>query len=226
MLTKPFTAALVACSLAGLAACPAAAVTITFDNLGLGIQLSNQYAALGATFSANAFSGAGSSSSQEPWATNTDMSIGSINNGVVGRDFDNLGNPPLASGNFVHRLLGWQTEDGDPSFWINFSTPVTSISVLFVGVSGSNNSPDTRLFVYNGNTLLATVSKDLPGNNVAQYSLSFAAPLITRVAVAPGSFNDWVGVDNVVFAPVPELGSAWMLAMGLAALGLAWRRRR
>jgi hypothetical protein len=40
----------------------AAAVTINFDNLAAGTVLSNQYAGQGATFSPNAFAGAGSSS--------------------------------------------------------------------------------------------------------------------------------------------------------------------
>ena len=57
-----------------------------------------------------------------------------------------------------------------------------------------------------------------------QFTLSFSAASITSVRVTPGWFNDWVGVDNVVFAPVPEPATYAMMALGLAAL-LAFRRR-
>ena len=39
-----------------------------------------------------------------------------------------------------------------------------------------------------------------------QFTLGFAAASITSVAVRPGTFDDWVAVDNLVFAPVPETG--------------------
>jgi hypothetical protein len=46
------------------------------------------------------------------------------------------------------------------------------------------------------------------------------------VAVRPGTFDDWVAVDNLVFAPVPETSTYAMMALGLAALGIAARRRK
>ncbi|MDQ2779320.1 MAG: PEP-CTERM sorting domain-containing protein [Pseudomonadota bacterium] len=196
-----------------LGAAQAGAVTITFDELAEGTTLSNQYAAMGAVFSPNAFTGAGGPSGQD-WATNTDMTITSIDTGDVG----GLGTPSLVSGNVLHSFGGWLNEDGDGSFSIDFSTPVNSVSMDFAGVA---TPADVQLFAYNGATLLGTVAGTV---TTGQFTLSFAAASITSVAVTPGSFDDWVGVDNVVFAPVPEPASYLLMGLGLATL-LAFRHR-
>ena len=195
-----------------LAAAQAGAVTISFDDLAAGTILSNQYAAQGAIFSANAFSGAGSSSSSQPWATNTDMAIVSS----TGADVGGLGLPSLVSGNILHSFNGWLGENGDPSFRIAFSTPVTLVSATFAGVS---TPADVRLFAYDGTTLLATVT----GTTAGQFVLSFIGSTITSVVITPGSYDDWVGVDNIVFQPVPEVSTYAMMGLGLALL--AFRRR-
>jgi hypothetical protein len=200
-----------------LAASPAWAVTITFEDLAVGTVLSNQYAAQGVTFSANAFTGPGSSTSLQPWATNSDMTIvSSAPGGDVGVF---LGTPPLVSGNVLRSFTNWLGEDGDASFLMSFSTPINSISVTFAGVSAA---ADVTMWAYNGATQLGTVS----GATVGQFTLTFAAAAITSVAVRPGSYNDWVGVDNVVFAPVPETSTYAMMALGMALLGLAVRRSK
>ena len=211
---------LLAMSVLGLAAATSAsAVTINFENLAEGATLSNQYAAQGVTFSADPFSGAGSSTSLAAWATNTDMTIVSS----IGTDVGGLGTPAVVSGNVLRSFDGWFVEDGDPSFLMSFSTPISSISVDFAGVSVS---ADVRLFIYNGASLLATVAGTSAASGNKQFTLSYSAASFTSVAVAPGSFDDWVGVDNIVFAPVPETSTYLMMALGLAALGLVARRRR
>lgn len=202
----------------------ASAVTINFDNLADGTVLSTQYAAQGVTFVANAFTGAGSSTSLQPWATNTSMVVTST-------DLGGLGTPSLASGNLLHAFgstyTGWLSENGDPSFFMNFSTAISSISVTFAGVS---TGPDTRIFAYNGNTLLATIAG--PTTTTGQFTLSYSAASITRVAVAAGSYNDWVGVDNVVFTQVgatpavPEPATWAMMLVGFGGMGAAMRYRR
>lgn len=198
------------------AASPAWAVTITFEDLVAGSTLSNQYAAQGVTFSANAFSGPGTSTSGEPWATNTDMTVVSS----TGADVGGLGTPALVSGNILRSFNGWLSEDGDASFLMTFSTPVASVSMDFAGVS---SGPDVTLWAYNGATLVGTTSGSV---STGQFTLGLAAAAITSVAVRPGSFNDWVGVDNIVFAPVPETSTYAMMALGLALLGVAARRRK
>jgi PEP-CTERM motif len=202
-----------------LAASQASAETLTFDDLAVGTVLSNQYAAQGATFSANAFTGPGSSTSGEDWATNTNMSIVSAG----GTDVGGLGSPSLVSGNLLRGFSGWLDEDGDPSFRITFASEATNFSATFAGVT---TGPDVRLFVYNGTTLLGTVAGAGAATTV-QFTLSYSAGPFTSVVVTPGSFDDWVGVDNISYtlSPVPEAGTWAMMGLGLSALALVRRRR-
>lgn len=194
MSTQLFRRALLAgliLSLTVLQSAVAAAVTINFDSLAVGTVLSNQFAAQGATFSPNAFAGPGSSSSGSNWATNTDMTVVSSS----GTDVGGLGTPSLVGGNILRSFAGWLNEDGDPSFLVTFSTPVSSFSATFAGVSTGS---DVTVWAYSGATLLGAVS----GATAGQFVLPFAsATPITSVAVRPGSFNDWVGVDNITFTP-------------------------
>ncbi|MDC8772607.1 PEP-CTERM sorting domain-containing protein [Roseateles albus] len=204
-----------AASLTLLNAGPAAAATtvITFEDLVEGTPLSTQYNALGVNFVANAFSGMGSSSSGQSWASNTDMTVTAI-------DLHGFGGPALVSGKLLHSYSGFLNEDGDASFWINFSAPVGSVSMDFAGIS---KPADTRLFVYNGSTLLGIVSAS---GSAGQQTLGYSATSITKIGVAAGSVADWVGVDNLKFeaaAPVPEPATYALMAIGLGAL-LAKRR--
>ena len=201
-----------------LAANQASATTLTFEDLAAGTILSTQYAALGATFSPNAFSGPGSSSSGKAWATNTDMSIVAS----TGADAGGLGTPALVSGNILHSLTSWLNEDGDASFRISFAGTATGFSAAFAGVSVIE---DVSLFAYNGAVLVGTVSGSGTGTGTSQFVLSFAGP-VTSVAIRPGSFDAWVGVDNISYtlAPLPEPGSYALMGLGLVLL--AFRRRQ
>lgn len=207
-----------------LAAGQASAATITFEDLAEGATLSNQYAGIGAIFSANAFTGAGGPNGN--WATNSDMTITSSVTGDVG----GLGTPTGAvSGNVLHAFgnivaNGWLSEDGDPSFLITFTTPVSFISAAFAGVF---TPADVHLVAYNGATLLANIVSLLPAGTNSQYVLSYSAPMITSVAITPGTFNDWVAVDNITFTPaaaVPEVSTYAMMALGMGLL--AFKRRK
>jgi hypothetical protein len=198
-----------------------AQTVITFDagdpigGLAAGATLSNQYAAYGVTFAPNAFTGVGSSSSGEAWATNTNMTVVSS----TGTDVGGLGAPSLVSGNLLHSFSGWLGEDGDPSFRASFSSAISSFSADFAGVTTGS---DVRLFAYNGSTLLGTVA----GSGTGQFTLSFAAAAITSIVVANGSFNDWVGVDNITYtvAAIPEPETYALMGLGLGVV--AWARRR
>ena len=194
-----------------LTAVCASATTINFENLAVGTILSNQYA--GVTFAANAFTGA-------TWATNTDMTIVSS---LAGGDVGGLGTPPLVSGNLLHSFNGWLAENNDPSFRISFASAINAFSATFAGVSVPAS---TRVFAYNGATLLGTVAGSVTG----QFVLSFSAPSITSVVITPGDFGDWVGVDDINYTAavvgVPEPETYALMALGLAAIALARRRAR
>ena len=200
-----------------LAAAQAQATTLTFETRATGTTLSTQYASLGATFSANAFSGAGSSTSGQPWATNTDMTIVSS----TGSDVGGLGTPAgLVSGNVLRSFNGWFGENGDPSFRITFSGPVTGFSAAFAGVA---EPADVTIWGYNGATLLGQSASTV---TTGQFVLSFPGT-VTSVVIRPGSFFDWVGVDNITYtlSAVPEASSVALMGLGVMTL-LAVRRPR
>ena len=183
----------------GLAATQAQAITINFDDLAPGTTLSNQYAALGVVFSANAFSGAGTSSSGERWATNTDMTVVSL----AGIDVSGVGSPSLVGGNVLRSVNGWLNEDGDASVLMSFSTPMTSVSVTFAGVG---TPADVRLLTAGGQVLAA-------GSTMGQFVLTYSSSTaFSSIAMTPGSFTDWVAVDSTTVTPVPEAGKSAMLA--------------
>ena len=195
-----------------LAAGQASAETITFETLAVGTVLSNQFA--GVTFTPNVFTGLGTSTSGADWATNTDLTIVSS----TGTDVGGLGTPALVSGNILRSFSGWLNEDGDASFRVSFAAPITSFSATFAGVSTAS---DVTMWAYNGTTLLGSISGVTPG----QFALTLNGASITSVVVRPGSFDDWVGVDNITFTPaVPETSTYAMMGLGLALL--AFRRRK
>ncbi len=177
----------------GLSAIP---ITITFDSgdpiggLVSGSVLGSQYAAAtGATFSANAISGSGGATGN--WATNTNLTIADAAGSGVG----GLRAPSLVSGNLLHSINGWANEDGDASFRISFANPVRDFSATFAGIKTAGS---TRVFAYNGATLLATVAAARTGQQVVSVS---GVGLIASVAVTPGDYSDWVGVDDITFTP-------------------------
>jgi PEP-CTERM motif len=195
-----------------------AATVITFEDLAEGATLSNQYSALGVTFSPNAFTGANSNSTSQPWATNTNMII-------TGIDLGAGGTPVLSSGKLLHSFNGYLNENGDPSFLATFSNPINFFSADFVGVFTPG---DVTLVAYNGSVIIGTsVVAAASCAPTCQTTLSFSAPSITKIAVTPGSFADWVGVDNITFTQVTAVPEPSEVAMMMSGLGvLAWMRRR
>jgi hypothetical protein len=203
----------------------AAPILITFDagdpigGLIPGATLGDQYAASGVTFVANAFTGSGGANGN--WATNTTMNIVS----ATGSEGGTLGTPGLVSGNLLRGLAGWLSENGDPSFAALFSTGIHTFSADFAGVTYAS---DVRLLAYQGQTLVDSVFGTVSSG---QFTLSVSsASLIDRVVIVPGSFADWVGVDNIRFdtlaADVPEPATMAMMVLGLAGLAVARRRQQ
>ena len=52
----------------------------------------------------------------------------------TGADVGGMGTPALVSGNILRSFDGWLAENGDASFLITFSPPVTIFSATFAGV--------------------------------------------------------------------------------------------
>ena len=214
-----FAAALMS---AAFVSAPAGALVLDFDALPPGSVLGSQYAAQGVTFTnsaPNAFSGGA-------WATNTDLTVVSIDTGVLGEDYSALGSPGLVSGHILRRYLNWLAEDGDPSFAIVLSVPATQVGVTFAGVDGAAGAAAVRLVAYSGTTLLSEVAGSLPDANVGQLALSVSGSSITRVVVVPGGFDDWVGIDLITITPVDEPAGWTLLASGGALLAALRRRNR
>lgn len=193
---------------------PAAATTLTFEDSAIGSTLSGQYAGQGVVFAPNAFSGSGAPGGS--WATNTDMTIvDSTLEGTLDADVGALGDPAgTVSGHVLRSFNGWLNENGDPSFSMLFSTPVASVSAAFAGVDEPAN---VRMLAYDGATLVGTAIGSV---TTGQFTLLLTAPRITRVDVAAGWYLDWVAVDNISFAPVPEPGRGLLLLMGATMLVL------
>ena len=190
------------------AAFDASAITLTFNELAAGTQLSTQYA--GVVFSANAMVGSG-------FATNTDMTVVSVTGADVGFG---LGLPNLATGNVLRAFSGWLNESGDPSFRVSFASAITSFSADFAGVYDASN---VHLLAYDGSTLLGTV---VGTSSAEQFTLGISGSHITSVVVLPGTLEDYVAVDNVqyVAAAVPEPDTWVLSAFGFGFV--AWARRR
>lgn len=200
--------------------------TITFDagdpinGLPVGATLGAQYAAFGVTFTPNAFTGAGGPNGN--WATNTNMGIVSS----TGSDVGSLGTPALVSGNLLRSFNGWLSEDGDPSFRATFSTPISSFSAAFAGIA---TPASTRIFAYNGTSLLATMAASATGQQLLSYTNN--STLITSVVITPGDFSDWVGVDNISYitpttAAIPEPSPLILAAVAGVPFAVAAVRRR
>ncbi len=196
----------------------AATYTINFDDLAAGTTLSSQYASTtGATFTAGgAKTYDAQSQGSGAWADNTDMTLVS----ATGSDTNNLGTPSLVSGNILGSYSGWESEDGDPAFTISFAQAVSSVTADFASVYYGT---DVAIYAYSGNTLVGTATGG--ASDYGQFALSVSAPDITSVVITPGSYGDYVAVDNVGFTTsVPEPANLALLALGLGII--AMRRRK
>lgn len=188
---------------------------ITFDDgaVSEGDTLFDQYASMGVTFYANAFSGENPITGG-PFASNSDMTI-------TATDVGGLGGPSLVSGNLLHSFGGWLGEDGDPSILMEFAFDVSNVNADFAGL-GIVGSSGLVAFDASG-AYLGMVTN--AGTGQANLSISFAN--MRYVAILPGEYGDWVGVDNINFtAAVPEPQSYALMALGLAGLAAFARRRR
>lgn len=190
---------------------------INFDDGAVAVNstLSDQYASSGVTFvpglnGATGISVTGLGGSG--FASNTDMTIVSATGADVGG-----GVTAPAGGLLLHSFNGYLAEDNDAVFSIVFASPISSITVTFAGVFDTAAS---RIFAVDG-TGAAFASAATTAIGTSNVTLTPSSP-VSMIVITDGDFEDWVGIDNINFTPVPE-----PMAMGLMALGgLAMGRRR
>ena len=201
-------AALALATMAGTAS--AAVYTMTFDTdaagnaIAEGAMLSTQYAAWGVSAS-----NVGAPPFGSGWASNSSLQITAtdIGGGVTA---------PI-SGKLLHSFGGWLSEDNAPFIRMGFSTGIDSISADFGGMGGAGVA---GIYAYNGTTLVGSVLNTTSGT---QHVALSGVGTITNIIVIPGTYGDWVGVDNISFNTVPTPGAAALLGLGGLIVG---RRRR
>ncbi|MGH7244376.1 MAG: PEP-CTERM sorting domain-containing protein [Phycisphaerales bacterium] len=188
--------------------------TINFDtdSSGNGIadltEINTQYNGWGVNFTPNAFSGGS-------WATNTTLH-------ATNSDYGAGYNPSL--GNVLHAFdTDWLNEDGDPSFVMSFATGITTFQMDVIGDTGGVDGYETFASFYDaGLNLLGSVSCNGIGGIETISAAGFGTAYY--VAIAPGEYLDWVGIDNITYTEAVPAPSALAL-LGLGGL-VAGRRRR
>lgn len=197
--------------------------TMDFDSdawgapIAAGTPFAMQYAAWGVGVSANPYSGPNTSGAANLWATNTDLTI-STDAGVTAR---------TGSGNMLHSLTGWLSEDGDPSFELTFLYRIDSISAVFTGIATGDSF--AGMIAYDDeDQVLAEVRVTNPAQGGAfTQTLSLTnLGAVSRVVFVPGTFDDWIGIDDIAFgdAVVPTPGAAAL--MGIGSIVLLRRKRK
>jgi hypothetical protein len=103
---------------------------------------------------------------------------------------------------------------------ITFNTPVNGLSLDYIYENG-----DLTFKIYQGATL-NTVTYPFDSNplnvNTADFSLYNG---ITSLTISSSYYQDFFGIDNVAFTPVPEPAAGFILILGLAVIGAFGQRR-
>ncbi len=129
---------------------------------------------------------------------------------------------PSGLGNVLRSFNGWISENGTPNFRINFTNGATgSLSMLFLGIAAGYTTTSFRpgFDVYDASNNLLGIARVSNASTTSAQNLSVTFSGTAAYAiVVPGTFNDWVAVDNITFTNIPTPGSLALLGLaGIAA---------
>ena len=140
--------------------------------------------------------------------------------------------------NFGSKAVGYNTTPGgrirahidpddpdtiDARMTIDFDTEITSWGAYITGIDPTIG--DVRILFNDG----TSQSFDLGGfddGGVTFFGFTDVATPITQVVIASQNGSDSIGIDDIMYKPVPEPATLALVGAGLAGMGVAARRRR
>lgn len=123
---------------------------------------------------------------------------------------------------YGNTYAGWLSEDGDPSFLIDFPSAISMISVTFAGDgTGSSGIAD-----FTGGVISNVVHVANDGDFTTLDTVTLTGLHSNNILVVPGSYGDWASVVSISFSAVPEPSTWAMLIGGALVLGTVAIRRR
>jgi hypothetical protein len=172
---------------------------ITFDSIGNGVEITNQFAGLGVTFSGGLFGDTSAADlARFPPAGAAGAAVAVNSNGVCGIDLNPACN----------------------TITLAFAFPVLRIGMHVV----TNNDDDFRITVPGGSLDFST---DLdPVNTLNDFvGLQDLAGFTTVTLQAFGTKSHAFNINDLVFEPVPEPANWAVILVAFAAIALVHRRR-
>ena len=151
------------------------------------------------------------------WGTNTDMTVTGTD--VAMESSEVAGIRQLHA--YGSTYAGFLSEDGDPAFLLNFSQPISSISVVFAG----DNSGSSGLAVFTAGTL-SDVVHVAAGAKTQLETATLSGIQSSSILVVPGAFRDWSSVVSITYTTVPEASTEAIMAAGALLIGITMLRRR